>query len=130
MSTNNEPKESEYTYYTITPMEYYAWTERSYVTIGGYFSVFKAEKPENPDGMRYKVEFLTRTYNRNFYKDLKEMISTMEHENKNFQKHSVLKCIVKVPYGHMVLEPGTFAQTLQKYGCLAYELKGENELTK
>ena len=27
----------------------------------------------------------------------------------------------------MVLEPSTFAQILQKYGCLAY---GENELTK
>ena len=54
----------------------------------------------------------------------------MEHENKDFQKHTVLKHIVKVPYGDMVLEPGTFAQILQKYGCLAYERKGENELMK
>ena len=49
------------------------------------------------------------------------MISTMEYENKTFQKHTVLKRIVKVPYGDMVSEPGTFIQILQKYGCLAYK---------
>ena len=125
MSTNDE-----YNYYTITPMDYYAWTAKPYIKIGGYFSVSEAERPENPDGMRYKVEFLTGTNNRNFYKDLEEMISTMGHENKDFQKHTFLKRIVKVPYGYMVLEPGTFALILQKYGCLACELKGENELTK
>ena len=76
------------------------------------------------------MEFLTGINNRNFYKDLEEMISTMEHENKDFQKHTVLKRIVKVPYGDMILEPGTFAQIWQKHDCLAYELKGENELMR
>ena len=80
--------------------------------------------------MRYEVEFLTGTNNRNFYKDLEEMISTMEHENKDFQKHTILKRIVKVSFGDMVLDRGTFAQIWQKHGCLAYERKGENELTK
>ena len=80
--------------------------------------------------MKYKVEFLTGTNNRNFYKDLEEMISMMEHENKDFQKHTVLKRIVKVPYGDMFLDSGTFAQIWQKHGCLAYERKGENQLTK
>ena len=130
MSTNNEPKESEYTYYTITPLKYYTLTRRPYVKIDGHFSVLEAERPENPDGMRYKVEFLTGTNNRNFYKDLEEMISTMERENKDFQKHTILKRIVKVRYRDMVLEPGMFAQILQKYGCSAYELKGESELMR
>ena len=56
------------------------------------------------------------------------MISTMEHENKDFQKHTILKCTVKVPYGDKLLEPGTLAQILKKYGFRAYECKGENEL--
>ena len=54
----------------------------------------------------------------------------MEHENKDFQKHTVLKCIVKVSCRDMVLEPGAFPQIWQKHGCLAYELKGENELMR
>ena len=129
MSTNNEPKESEYTYYTITPLKYYALTRRPYVKIDGHFSLLEAERPKNPDGMRCKVEFLTGTNNRNFYKDLEEMISTIEHE-KDFQKRTILKRIVKVLCGNMVLEPGTFAQILQKYAFLAYEPKGENELMR
>ena len=72
MSANNEPKESEYTYYTITPLKYYALTRRSCVKIDGHFSVLEAEKPEPPDGMKYKVEFLTGTNRRNFYKDLEK----------------------------------------------------------
>ena len=130
MSTNNEPKKSEYTYCTINPLKYYALTRRLCIKIDGHFSVLEAERKENPDGMKYKVEFLTGTNNRNFYKDLEEMISTMEHENKDFQKCIVLKRIVKVPYGDMVLDKGTFAQIWQKHDCLAYEREGENELTK
>ena len=80
--------------------------------------------------MKYKMEFLTGTNNRNFYKDLEEMISTMERENENFQKHTVLKCIVKTPDYNLLLEPVTSAQILQKYGCLAYERKGVNELMR
>ena len=128
MSTNDEPKES--TYYIITPLRYISHPKKPLVQIDGQFSVLEAERPENLDGMRYKVEFLTGTNNRNFYNDLEEMISTMEHENKDFQKHTVLKRIVKVPYGDMVLEPGTFTQIWQKHGCLAYELKEENELMR
>ena len=86
--------------------------------------------PEPPDGMKYKVEFLTGTNNRNFYKDLEEMISTMEHENEKFSKRTVLKHIVKIPNGDNALDPGTFAQILEKYGCRAYERKGENELMR
>ena len=33
MSTNNEPNESEYTYYTITPLKYYALTRRPYCVL-------------------------------------------------------------------------------------------------
>ena len=132
MSANNEPKESEYTYYTITPLRYISHPEEPLIQIDGHFSVLEAEKPEPPDGMKYKVEFLTGTNNRNFYKemDLEEMIFTMEHENKDLKKRTILKHIVKVPYGDMLLEPGTFAQILEKYGCRAYERKGENELMR
>ena len=45
MSANDEPKESEYTYYTITPTKYYALTGRPCVKIDGHFSVLKEEKP-------------------------------------------------------------------------------------
>ena len=128
MSTDNEPKES--TYYTITPLKYCALSRRPCIKINGHLSVLEAERPEPPDGMKYKVEFLTGTNNRNFYKDLEEMLSTMEHENKDFQKHTVLKRIVKVPYGDIFLNRGTFTQIWQKRGCSAYERKGENELTK
>ena len=86
MSNNNVPKESEYTYYTITPLKYYALSRRPCVKIGGHFSVLEAERPESLDGMMYKVEFLTGTNSRIFYKDLEEMLSTLEHENKDFQK--------------------------------------------
>ena len=58
------------------------------------------------------------------------MISTMEHENERFSKHTVLKRIVKIPNSDKMLEPGTLAQILEKYGCFAYELKGEHELMR
>ena len=128
MSTNNEPKES--TYYTITPLRYVGHPEKPLVKIDGHFSVLEAQRPEPLDRMKYKVKFLTGTNNRNFYKDLEEMISTMERKNKNFQKRTFLKRIVKVPYGDTFLEPGTFAQILEKYGCFTYERKGENKLMK
>ena len=102
MSTNNEPKEG--TNYTITPLKYYALTRRPCVKIDGHFSVLEAEKPELPDGMKYKVEFLTGTNNRNFYKDLEEIISTMEHENEKFSKHTVLKRVFKIPNSDNTLE--------------------------
>ena len=51
-------------------------------------------------------------------------------KTKILKKHTILKRIVKVPYGDMFLEPGTFAQIWEKYGCSAYERKGENELMK
>ena len=130
MSTNNEPKESEYSYYAITPIRYVSHPEKPLVEIDGHFSVLKAEKPEEPNGMKYKVKFLTGTNNRNFYKDLEEIISTMEHENEKFSKHTFLKRIVKIPYGDTLLDPGTFAQIWQTHGCLAYKLKGEHELMK
>ena len=130
MSTNDESKESEYTYYAITPIRYVSHPEKPLVETDGHFSVLKAEKPEEPDGMEYKVEFLTGTNNRNFYKDLEEIISTMEHENEKFSKHTFLKRIVKIPYGDTLLDPGTFAQIWQKHCCLAYKLKGEHGLMK
>ena len=58
------------------------------------------------------------------------MISTMKDESENFQKHTVLKRIVKTPNYDLPFEPVTFAQIWGKYGCLAYELKGENELMR
>ena len=128
MSTNNEPKES--TYYTITPLRYIGDPKKPLVQIDGHFSVLEAVRPEPPDGMKYKVEFLTGTNNRNFYKDLEEMISTMEHENEKFSKHTILKYIVKIPDSGNALDPGTFAQILEKYHCRAYERKGENELMR
>ena len=91
MSTNNEPKES--TYYTITRLGYVGHPEKPLVQTDGHFSVLEAKRPENPHGMKYKMEFLTGTNNRNFYKDLEEMVSTMERENENFQKHTYLKHI-------------------------------------
>ena len=128
MSTNYELK--EVTYYAITRLRYVSHPKKPLVQIDGHFSVIEGEIPENPDGMKYKVEFLTGTSNRNFYKDLEEMISTMEDESENFQKHIVLKRICKTPDYDLPFEPVTFAQILQKYGCLAYELKGENELMR
>ena len=89
MSTYNEPKES--TYYSITPLGYMGMPRKPFVQIDGHFRVLEAERPELPYGMKYKVELLTGTNNRNFYKDLEEMISTMEHENKDFQKRTILK---------------------------------------
>ena len=80
--------------------------------------------------MKYKVEFLTGTNKINLYNDLEEMISTMEHENEKFSKHTALKRIVKIPNSDNTLDPGMFAQILEKYGCLAYEPKGENELMR
>ena len=80
--------------------------------------------------MKHKVEFLTGTNNRNFYKDLEEIISTMERENEKFSKYTILKHIVKIPNNDKMLEPGTFAQILEKYGSFTYELKGEHELIK
>ena len=82
------------------------------------------------DGMEHKVEFLTGTNNRNFYKDLEEIVSTMEHENEKFSKQTILKHIIKTPCSDMFLDLGMFGQISAKYGCLAYELKGENELTR
>ena len=58
------------------------------------------------------------------------MISTTEHENEDFQKRTVLKRKVKIPNSDNTLDPGTFSQILEKYGCGAYERKGENKLTK
>ena len=78
--------------------------------------------------MKYKVEFLTGTNNRNFYKDLEEIISMMEHKNKKFSKHTVLKCVVRIPNSDSMLEPGTFTQMFEKYGCDTYECKGNGEL--
>ena len=86
MSTNNEPKESEYTYYTIRFLEYLHG--QPHIRVDGHFSIFKAEYPQYPDGMEYKVEFLTNTNNENFYKDLEEIVSTMEPENESFSKHN------------------------------------------
>ena len=128
MSTYNEPKEN--TYYSITPLGYIGMPRKPLVQIDGHFRVLEAEIPELPDGMIFKVEFPTGTNNRNFYKDLEEMIFTMEHENEDFQKRTVLKRKVKIPNSDMLLEPGTFAQIWEKYGCGAYERKGENKLTK
>ena len=91
MSTNNEPKES--TYYTITPLGYVGHPEKPLVQIDGHFSVLEAKRPENPDGMKYKLEFPTGTNNRNFYKELEEMIPTVECEDENFQKPTILKRI-------------------------------------
>ena len=108
MFTKDEPKES--TYYTITPLRCISIPKKPLVQIDGHFSVLEAEGPEPPDGMKYKVEFLTGTNNRNFYKDLEEIISTMEHENEKFSKHTILKCIVKIPNSDNTLESGMFAQ--------------------
>ena len=72
-------------------MRYVGHPEKPLVRINGHFSVLEAEIPEPSDGIKYKVEFLTGRNNRNFYKDLDEIISTMEHENENFQKHTILK---------------------------------------
>ena len=80
--------------------------------------------------MKYKVEFLTSTNNRNFYKDLEEMISTMEHENEKFSKCTFLKRIVKIPNSVNGLDPVTSTQILEKYGCFTYECRGENELMR
>ena len=124
----NEPKES--TYYSITPLRYIGILKKPLVQIDGHFSVLEADRPEPPDGMKYKVKFLTGTNNRNFYKDLEEMISTMEHENEKFSKRTILKHIVKIPNSDNTLESGTFVQIFEKYGCRAYEHKGENELMK
>ena len=62
MSTNDEPKES--TYYTMTPLRYISHPEKPLVQIDGRFTVLEAERPENPDGMSNKVEFLTGTNNK------------------------------------------------------------------
>ena len=64
------------TYYAITPMGYVLCTKRPFIQIDGDFNVLEAERSEPPDGMKYKVEILTGTSNRNFYKDLDEIIST------------------------------------------------------
>ena len=77
--------------------------------------------------MKYKMEFLIGTNNRNFCKDLEEMIATMKRENENFQKCTILKRIVKTPDYNLLV---TSAQILQKYVCLAYERKGVNELMR
>ena len=100
MFTNDEPKES--TYYTITLLRYVRHPERPIVQIDGHFRALEAERPELPDGMKYKVEFLTGTNNRNFYKDLEEMIFTMEDENEDFQKRTVLKRKVKIPNSDII----------------------------
>ena len=95
MSTNNEPKES--TYYSITPLRYIGDPKKPLVQIDGHFSVLEAVMPEPSNGMKYKVEILTGTNNRNFYKDLEEMISTMEHENENFQNVPFLNALLRFP---------------------------------
>ena len=93
MSTDNEPKKN--TYYAITPLKYHH--VRPYIKVDEHFSVFKAEYPDYPDGMEYKVEFLTGTNHENFKKDLEEIVSTMEDEDENFQKRTFLKQVVKNP---------------------------------
>ena len=96
MSTNNEPKESEYTYYAITPIRNVEHPEKPLIKIDGHFRLLKEEKPG-------KLEVLTGTNNRNFYNDLEVIITSMEHENEIFSKHTFLKCIVKIPYNNMPL---------------------------
>ena len=123
ISTNNEPKES--TYYSITPLRHICDPKKPIVQTDGQFSVLEVEKPGQPYEMKYKVEFLTGTNNRNFYKDLEEMVSKMEHENEKFAKHTDVKRIVKIPYSYTMSEPRMFARIYGKYGCDAYELKGE-----
>ena len=54
----------------------------------------------------------------------------LEDENEKFSKRTFLKRIVKIPYGDELFNQGTFAQIWQKYGCSAYELKGEHELIR
>ena len=59
---------------------------------------------------------------------MEEVVFTMEHENEDFSKQTVLERIVKKPYGNMFLDPVTFGQISAKYDCIAYKLEGENEL--
>ena len=47
--------------------------------------------------MEYKVEFLTGSSDKNFYRDLEEIVSTMEDEDENFQKQTFLKRVAKNP---------------------------------
>ena len=85
MSTNDDPKES---YYNIIPLEYIDGKPR--ICVDGHFRVFKAKYPKYPDGMEYKVEFPTNIENANFYKDLEEIVSTVEPENENFSSKPFL----------------------------------------
>ena len=87
MFTNNEPKER--TYYTITSLRYLHGD--LYIRVDSHFSVFKAECPRYPDGMEYMVKFLTNINTENFYKDLEEIVCTMEPENENSSKQTILK---------------------------------------
>ena len=127
MSTNDEPKESEYTYYAITPIRYIGHPEKPLVRIAGHFSLIKEEKPNRK---WYKLEVLTGTNNRNFYSDLEEIIASNGTRKQNFSKHTFLKRIVKIPYDNMLLELGTFIQIHEKYKCNAYKLKEEHEFMK
>ena len=106
----------------ITPIKYYALTKTPLLRIDGHFSVISC-------WTKYKLKFLTGTDDGHFYKDLEEIIATMEHENENFEKHTFLKSIVKNPYDSVL---GTFAQIRVdcKLICSVYELKGEHELMK
>ena len=51
-------------------------------------------------------------------------------KTKVFQSITLLKCIVKRPYGNTFLDSGTFGQISAKYGCLSYKLKGDNEVMR
>ena len=82
MTTNNEPKESEYTNYAITPIKYYWLTGRPRVKIDGHCSVLKDEKS---CWTKYRLEYLTGTDDRRFYNDLEEIVATMEHEKEIFE---------------------------------------------
>ena len=66
------------------------------------------------------MKFLTNTYGENFYKDLEEVVSTMEPENKNFSNQTILKREVKKPDG--LLGPGTFGQFQQNMVVLHINL--------
>ena len=90
--------------------------------------MFKALYPCKPDGMEYTVQFITGTTNKRFFKDLEEVVSTMEISNEDFSKKTVLTPIVKKPFTKMFLDNGTFGQISAKYGCIAYELKGNEPI--